>query len=75
LLYTEGGHTENKSKRKMIQFLIKTSLITSDIGFQRNKLGMMLFASGLSSIGGVGQRITVQDLPLKKQETLSETII
>jgi hypothetical protein len=75
LLYTEGGQTENKSKRKMIQLLIKTRLIISEIGSQRNKLGMMLFARGLSSIGDVGQRITVQDPPLKKHKTLSEIII
>jgi hypothetical protein len=59
----------------MIQFLIKTSLIISEIGSQRNKLGMMLCASELSSIGGVSQRITVQVPSLKKHETLSEIII
>jgi hypothetical protein len=59
----------------MIQFLIKTSLIISEIGSQRNKLGIVLCASGHSSTGGVGQRITVQDPPLRKHETPSEIII
>jgi hypothetical protein len=59
----------------MIPFIIITSLINSETGSQGKKLGMELCASALNSIGGVGQRIAVQDPPLRKHETPSEIII
>jgi hypothetical protein len=59
----------------MIPFIIITSLIISETGSQGNQLGMVLCASGLNSIGRVGQRITVQDPPLRKHKTPCEIII